>query len=133
MTLDVHLHILMQNSVQRLHRQIHGWVFCNNFQDVTLRLTTGIDICAPHSGGGNLELLWKNAQISHNFDDHERAVREMVRVIKPGGKFVIWDITHMVEATAQKMRSMGIECEVKPTNRKLGFDMSMVIGQKTES
>lgn len=139
----------------------------------TMRLrsgkATGIDIWAPHSGGGNLALLWKNAKaegvadriefkeadarklpfedeafdvvmssgalhhISHNFDDHERAVREIVRVLRPGGKIVIWDITHMVEATAQKMRSMGVECDVRATNRYLGFDMSMVIGQKTES
>src|SRR5688500_12261921 len=131
-----------------------------------MRLTTGkatgIDIWAPHSGGGNLALPWKNAKaegvadriefkeadarkmpfedssfdvvmssgalhhISHNFDDHERAVREMVRVLKPDGKIVIWDITHMVEATAQKMRSLGIECEVKPTSSTLGFDMSIV-------
>jgi len=135
-----------------------------------MRLTTGkatgIDIWAPHSGGGSLALLWKNAKaegvadkiefreadarkmpfedasfdvvmssgalhhISHNFDDHEQAVREMVRVLKPGGKIVIWDITHMVEATAQKMRSMGIECEVTPTNRNIGFDMSIVNGRK---
>jgi len=135
-----------------------------------MRLTTGkatgIDIWAPHSGGGNLELLWKNARaegvadriefkeadarkmpfedasfdvvmssgalhhISHNFDDHERAVREMVRVLRPGGRIVIWDITHMVDATAQKMRSLGIECEVRSTNRTLGFDMSVVNGRK---
>ncbi|HVF24612.1 MAG TPA: methyltransferase domain-containing protein [Anaerolineales bacterium] len=68
--------------------------------------------------------------ISHNFDDHERAVREMARVLKLGGRIVIWDITHMVEATAQKMRSMSIECEVTTTNRNLGFDMSIVIGRK---
>ena len=135
-----------------------------------MRLTTGkatgIDIWAPHSGGGNLALLWRNARaegvadriefreadarrmpfedasfdvvmssgalhhISHNLDDHEQAVREIVRVLKPGGRIVIWDITHMVDATAQKMRSMGIECKVTPTNRTLGFDMSMVIGRR---
>ena len=127
---------------------------------------TGIDIWSPHSGGGNLELLWKNARaegvadkiefreadarkmpfedaafdvvvssgalhhISHNFEDHERAVREMVRVLKPGGRIVIWDITHMIEATASKMKSLGIECEVRPTISSLGFEMSMLVGKK---
>jgi SAM-dependent methyltransferase len=135
---------------------------------LTTGKATGIDIWAPHSGGGNLALLWKNARaegvadkiefkeadarkmpfedasfdvvmssgalhhISHNFEDHERAVREMVRVLKPSGQIVIWDITHMVEASAQKMRLMGIECEVTPTNSNLGFDMSIVSGRKTE-
>ena len=127
---------------------------------------TGIDIWSPHSGGGNLELLWRNAKaegvadkiefkeadarkmpfedaafdvvvssgalhhISHNFDDHERAVREMVRVLRPGGKIVLWDITHMIEATAAKMKSLGVECDVKPTMNSLGFDMSLLIGKK---
>jgi arsenite methyltransferase len=127
---------------------------------------TGIDIWSTHSGGGNLDLLWKNAKaegvadkiefkeadarkmpfedaafdgvlssgalhhISHNFDDHERAVREMVRVLKPGGRIVLWDITHMIEATASKMKSLGIECEVKPTINSLGFEMSLMTGKK---
>ena len=127
---------------------------------------TGVDLWSPHSGGGNLELLWKNAKaegvvdkiefkeadarkmpfedatfdvvlssgalhhISHSFDDHERAVREMVRVLKPGGKIVLWDITHMIEATAAEMKSLGIMCEVRPTTRSLGFDMNMMIGKK---
>jgi len=135
-----------------------------------MRLTsgkaTGIDIWSPHSGGGNLDLLWKNAKaegvadkiefkeadarkmpfedatfdvvlssgalhhISHNFDDHEQAVREMTRVLKPGGKIVLWDITHMIEATASKMKSLGVECEVRPTINSLGFDMSMLTGKK---
>ena len=135
-----------------------------------MRLTsgkaTGIDIWSPHSGGGNLELLWRNARaegvadkiefkeadarkmpfddaafdvvtssgalhhISRNFDDHERAVREMVRVLKPGGKIVLRDITHMIEATAAKMKSLGVECEVQPTINSLGFDMSMMVGKK---
>lgn len=135
-----------------------------------MRLTsgkaTGIDIWSPHSGGGSLELLWKNAKaegvadkiefkeadarkmlfddatfdvvmssgalhhISHNFEDHERTVREIIRVLNPGGRVVIWDITHMIEATAAKMKSLGVECEVKPTMNSLGFDMSMLIGRK---
>jgi SAM-dependent methyltransferase len=136
-----------------------------------MRLTsgkaTGIDIWSPHSGGGNLALLWRNAKaeevadkiefkeadarkmpfedatfdvvmssgalhhISRSFEDHERTVREIVRVLKPDGRIVIWDITHMIEATAAKMKSLGIECEVKPTTRSLGFDMSMMLGKKT--
>ena len=135
-----------------------------------MRLTsgkaTGIDIWSPHSGGGSLELLWKNAKaegvadriefkeadarkmpfddsafdvvmssgalhhISHNFEDHERTVREINRVLKPGGRVVIWDITHMIEATAAKMKSLGVECDVKPTIKSLGFEMSMLIGRK---
>ena len=138
--------------------------------EAAMRLTsgkaTGIDIWSPHSGGGNLELLWKNAKaegiadkiefkeadarkmpfedaafdvvlssgalhhISQNFEDHERAVREMVRVLKPGGKIVLWDITHMIEATASKMKSLGLACEVKPTTNSLGFEMSMLLGKK---
>jgi ubiquinone/menaquinone biosynthesis C-methylase UbiE len=135
-----------------------------------MRLTTGkatgIDIWAPHSGGGNFDLLMRNARsegvvdkiefkqadarkmpfddatfdvvlssgalhhISNNFDDHERAVHEMIRVLKPGGKIIIWDITHMVEATALKIKSLGIECEVKPTIRSMAFDMSILVGKK---
>jgi SAM-dependent methyltransferase len=136
-----------------------------------LRLTsgkaTGIDIWSPHSGGGNLELLWRNAKaegvadkiefkeadarkmpfenstfdvvlssgalhhISQNFDDHERTVCEMVRVLKPGGRIVIWDITHMIEATASKMKSLDVECEVRPTINSFGFEMSMLVGEKS--
>lgn len=135
-----------------------------------MRLTsgkaTGIDIWSPHSGGGNLELLWRNAKsegvadkiefkeadarkmpfddatfdvvmssgalhhISHNFEDHERTVREIIRVLKPGGRVVIWDITHMIEATASKMKSLGVKCEIKPTVNSLGFEMSMLFGRK---
>ena len=68
--------------------------------------------------------------ISHNFDDHERTVREMARVLKPGGKIIIWDISHMIEATALKMNSLGVKCEVKPTINSLGFEMSMLTGKK---
>jgi arsenite methyltransferase len=138
------------------------------------RLSTGkaigIDLWAPHSGGGNLKLLWKNAKaegvadkiefqegdarkmsfkdaefdvvmssgalhhIVRNLDEHEKTVNEIVRVLKPGGKVVLWDITHMIEATTSKMKSMGIDCEVKSTTNSLGFDigfdMSMLVGKK---
>jgi len=70
--------------------------------------------------------------INNNFDDHEQTVREMVRVLKPGGKILIGDITHMIEATELKMRSMGVECNVKPTTRFFGIDMSVMVGMKTK-
>ena len=133
---------------------------------LTTGKATGIDIWSPHSGGGNLKLLWRNAKaegvadkidfkeadarkmpfedavfdvvmssgalhhISRNFEDHERTVREIARVLKPGGKILLWDITHMMEATATKLKSLGVECEVRPTVKSLGFDMSMLIGKK---
>jgi hypothetical protein len=36
----------------------------------------------------------------------------------------------MIEATASKMKSLGVEREVKPTINSLGFEMSMLLGKK---
>ena len=135
-------------------------------QRLTSGKATGIDIWASHNGGGNLDLLLRNARaegvadkiefkeadarqmpfaegtfdvvlssgalhhISHNFEDHDRAVREMARVLKPGGKIVLWDITHMIEATAAKLDTLGVTCEVRPTVRSMRFDMSLLTGRK---
>jgi SAM-dependent methyltransferase len=135
------------------------------------RLTTGkaigIDIWAPHSGGGNYALLMKNAQaegvadkiefkqadvrelpfdeasfdvivssgalhhISQQMPDHEKAIQEMIRVLKPGGRIVLWDTTHMVKGYAVRMRSAGISNDVKETmNSPFGFEMSVMMGEK---
>jgi len=136
------------------------------------RLTTGkaigIDIWAPHSGGGNFALLMKNAKaegvadkiefkqadvrklpfedasfnvivssgvlhhINGEMPDHEKAINEMLRVLKPGGKIVLWDTTHMIQGYASRMKSVGIASEVKETeNSPFGFEMSVMIGKKT--
>ncbi len=137
-----------------------------------MRLTNGkaigIDIWAPHSGGGNFALLMKNAKaegvadkiefkqadvrklpfedasfnvivssgvlhhINGEMPDHEKAINEMLRVLKPGGKIVLWDTTHMIQGYASRMKSVGIASEVKETeNSPFGFEMSVMIGKKT--
>jgi SAM-dependent methyltransferase len=126
----------------------------------------GIDLWAPHGGGGSLDLLWRNARMenvadriefkeadarqmpfeSQTFDivlssgamhhisrsqaDFEQALHEIFRVLKPGGQVVIWDITHMVEACASRMKSAGMTCKLSPAGRFLGFEMGVVWGRK---
>lgn len=128
---------------------------------------TGIDIWAPHTGGGNYALLMKNAKaegvaeriqfkqadvrdlpfedssfdvvvssgalhhISNQMPDHEKAIKEMTRVLKPGGQVVLFDTTHMVQGYASRMRSAGIANDVKETvNSPFGFEMSVMLGKK---
>lgn len=128
---------------------------------------TGIDIWSPHTGGGNYDLLMKNASAegvadqiefkqadvrSLPFDDasfdvivssgalhhigrerfdHERAINEMLRVLKPGGRIALWDTSHMVEGYAAAMRSRGVENDVKKTIQSpFGFEMSVMIGRR---
>jgi len=57
-------------------------------------------------------------------------VGEMVRVLKPGGQIVIWDIEHMVEACASIMNQAGPKCEVKKADRFLNYEMGILFGRK---
>ncbi len=126
----------------------------------------GIDIWAPASGGGNAELLWKNARlegvadriefreadarkmpfedeafdvvvssgavhhITHNHTDFEQVMHEMVRVLRPGGQIVIWDVTHIVNACASRLRSAGVQCQVEKADGFLSYEMGIVFGKK---
>lgn len=127
----------------------------------------GIDIWAPHSGGGNYNLLMKNAKaegvadkiefkqvdvrklpfedasfdvivssgalhhISRDRAEHEQAIHEMLRVLKPNGRIVLMDISHMIEGYAAAMKPLGITSEVRPTPPSpFGFEMSILIGKK---
>jgi len=135
------------------------------------RLSTGkaigIDIWAPHSGGGNYTLLMKNAQaegvadkiefkqadvrkllfdnasfdvivssgalhhISRDRSDHEQAINEILRVLKPGGKIALMDISHMIEGYISNMKAKGVTSEVNKTVQSpFGFEMSVMIGEK---
>lgn len=130
---------------------------------------TGIDIWAPHSGGGNYSLLMKNAEaegvahkiefkqadvrklpfgdaafdvivssgalhhISRDRSDHEQAINEMLRVLKPGGKIALMDISHMIEGYAANMKAKGVTSDVNKTVQSpFGFEMSVMIGRKDQ-
>jgi ubiquinone/menaquinone biosynthesis C-methylase UbiE len=136
-----------------------------------MRLTTGkatgIDIWAPNSGGGNYNLLMKNAKaegvadkiefkqadvrklrfndasfdvivssgalhhISHDRAEHEQAINEMLRVLKPGGQLALMDITHIIEGYASSMKTKGVTSTVhKTVQSPFGFEMSVMIGRK---
>jgi SAM-dependent methyltransferase len=128
---------------------------------------TGIDIWSPHTGGGNYELLMRNARaegvaekiefkqadvrklpfndasfdvivssgalhhISRERSEHEQAINEILRVLKPGGKIALFDISHMVEGYAAAMKSKGVDSDVNKTIQSpFGFEMSVMIGSR---
>ena len=71
--------------------------------------------------------------IGRDMHDHEKAINEMTRVLKPGGRIVLWDTSHMVEGYASRMKSVGITSAVKETvNSPFGFEMSVMSGQKNK-
>ena len=136
-------------------------------QQLTTGKALGIDIWAPHTGGGNYDLLLKNAKaegvankiefkqadvrqlpfedasfdiivssgalhhIGQERSEHEQAIHEMVRVLKPGGKIALMDVSHMIEEYAVNMKTMGIASKVhKTVQSPFGFEMSVMIGKK---
>ena len=136
-------------------------------KQLTTGKALGIDIWAPHTGGGNYDLLMKNAKaedvadkiefkqadvrklpfedssfdvivssgalhhIGRERSEHEQAINEMLRVLKPGGKIALMDVSHMIEGYASSMKSKGITSEVNKTVQSpFGFEMSVMIGIK---
>ena len=128
----------------------------------------GIDIWAPHTGGGNYALLMKNAtaegvagkiefkqadvrklpfedsafdvivssgalhHIGRDRAEHEQAINEMLRVLKPGGQIALMDVSHIIESYAENMKLKGVTGKIDTTGpTPFGFEMSVMIGKKT--
>jgi hypothetical protein len=54
----------------------------------------------------------------------------MVRVLKPGGQIVIYDVEHLVNACAARLPSAGVQCTVTHLGQNLGYEMGIVYGKK---
>jgi SAM-dependent methyltransferase len=133
---------------------------------LTTGTATGLDLWRPHSGGGSLALLLRNARaegvaervvfkdgdarqmpfadsafdvvlssgaVHHIINDRaefDQLLREMARVLKPGGYLAIWDSLHLVQAAAQRLVDAGLAAEVKPLGKYLSYDVAIVMGRK---
>lgn len=62
--------------------------------------------------------------------DFEQVMGELARVLKPGGQIAVWDIEHLVEASAKRLGQLGIPCEVTGGEKFLGNQMSLLVGRK---
>jgi SAM-dependent methyltransferase len=69
--------------------------------------------------------------ISRDRSEHEQAINEMLRVLKPGGRIALMDISHMIEGYSTSMKTKGVTSEVNKTIQSpFGFEMSVMIGRK---
>ena len=68
--------------------------------------------------------------IVHNFAEHDQTMREMARVLKPGGHLVISDVQHMVEASTVKLQTLGLICEQKKVPPFFEIEMGLMVGVK---
>lgn len=68
--------------------------------------------------------------IIHGHVDFEKLMGEMTRVLKPGGRLALRDVTHIIEVSAPRLQQAGIACEVKPTASLFGFSSNLLIGKK---
>jgi SAM-dependent methyltransferase len=71
--------------------------------------------------------------ISRDRSEHEQAINEMLRVLKPGGRIALMDISHMIEGYAASMKTKSVTSDVKKTVQSpFGFEMSVMIGKKLD-
>jgi cyclopropane fatty-acyl-phospholipid synthase-like methyltransferase len=62
--------------------------------------------------------------------DFEQVINELARVLKPGGQVAIWDIEHLVEASAKRLSQLGIPCKVTRGEQFLNNQMNLLVGRK---
>lgn len=62
--------------------------------------------------------------------DFEQVISELARVLKTGGQIAIWDIEHLVEASAKRLGQLGVPCEVRRGEQFLDNQMSLLVGRK---
>lgn len=63
--------------------------------------------------------------------DLEGVLGEMVRVLKPGGRLVIWDVPHMVEVSAAILGEMGVASRAAELVAFAGFHNSLLVATRT--
>ena len=63
--------------------------------------------------------------------DLERVLGEMVRVLKPAGRLVIWDVPHMIEVSAAILRERGVASHTSDSVTFAGFQNSLLVATRT--
>ncbi len=82
---------------------------------------------------GSFDAVMSSGAIHHmvqSREDFDRVMAEMIRVLKPGGTFVVSDITHLVEACATRLTAAGLSCKVQAIEPFLQYERAMVVGRK---
>jgi ubiquinone/menaquinone biosynthesis C-methylase UbiE len=62
--------------------------------------------------------------------DFARLVAEITRVLRPVGRVLLWDVPHVVEATAARLAEAGFDAGSAPTEPFLGFANSLLVARK---
>ena len=68
--------------------------------------------------------------VGHHPHDKERALSEMIRVLKPGGYIVLRDVAVIIETITQKMAQLGLESEIRKMPPFLHYAMSLSKSRK---